>query len=254
MVTNGLNKLARLGAVVAVVACTTQCQCLVPVDEGDDAGARDASVVGDAGRDASMGDASVECVTPADCRGQPWATQWCNVPSPDAGFSCVNGRCVSTCSDVSNDVCTVDAGHSHATLAPEAMKCLRCEREGLRCPRASCETERWFGPGMDRFSRRVSSVECRPGVAPPIALLEELEFQSYESLMFQGYLGVECLLFIRGQRGVGLGTATVAPADGTFFAWHLPSLGGWCVSHQLQTGALRSSVACPLCTFVIEGL
>jgi hypothetical protein len=42
----------------------------------------------------------------------------------------------------------------------------------------------------------------------------------------------------------------VTPADCRGRSW----VTSWCVSHQLQPGALRSSVACPLCTFVIEGL
>jgi hypothetical protein len=212
--------------VVAVVACTTQCQCLVPVDEGDDAGARDASVV-DAGRDAGVPDANVECVTPADCRGRPWATQWCLFPTPDAGFSCVNSRCVSTCSDVSNDVCTVDAGGD----------CLSCSRDGTLCAADGCRD--------DAFTLRVSSVECRPGAVPPFATNAELTFASVR--------GASCLMAVTGLDG-GVGFVTRSRTGGPFFSWNLPPLGGSCVSHQLPTGALRSSVACPLCTFVIEGL
>jgi hypothetical protein len=235
MVTNGLKQLARLGAVVAVVACTTQCQCLVPVDEGDDAGARDAAVGdGGAGRDGGVDggrDAGVECVRPADCRGRSWVTSWCLSGGGDAGFSCVNSRCVATCSEVSNDTCTVDAGG----------ECLSCGRDGTRCVVDSCMN--------DAFTLRVSGVECRPGVVAPLADEAQLTFASVRS--------ASCLMAVTGPDG-GLGFVTRAPQGGPFssqfFSWNLPPLGGWCVSHQLQTGALRSSVACPLCTFVIEGL
>jgi hypothetical protein len=35
--------------------------------------------------------------------------------------------------------------------------------------------------------------------------------------------------------------------------WFIRPLGGWCVGEQLPTNAIRSTVACPDCTFGVEG-
>ncbi|MDX2014935.1 MAG: hypothetical protein SFW67_32360 [Myxococcaceae bacterium] len=228
----GVGGLGKLGAVVAVVACTTHCQCFVPVDDPVDAGALDSGLV-DAGvhdggsTDGGARDAGVECESPADCQGPSWVSRWCLFSAPDAGFSCVANRCVAVCQDVSGDTCRVDG----------SGECLGCTRDGTLCPGGRCQN--------DAFSLRISSVECRPGVTAPLSVDEQLTFASVR--------GGACLMAITGDDG-GVGFVTRSELGGPFFSWNLPVLGGWCVSHQLPTGALRSSVACPLCTFVIEGL
>lgn len=223
----GFAGLGRLGAAVVVLACTTHCQCFVPVDDGDDAGALDAGLVDAGAPDAGSADAGFECVSPADCQGPSWASQWCLFSASDGGFSCVANRCVATCQDVSGDTCRVDGGG----------ECLACTRDGTLCPGDRCRTE--------AFTLRVSNIECRPGVTPP--------FGSDDQLTFASVRGASCRMAITRDDG-GVGFVTRSETFGPFFSWNLPSLGGWCVSHQLPTGALRSSVACPRCTFVIEGL
>jgi hypothetical protein len=194
---------------------------------GDDAGARDAGPVDGGPRplDAGALDAGGECALPSDCRGVPWASRWCLFG--DGGFSCVDRQCVATCADVAGDTCQPDAG----------AECLVCQRDGPVCPADTCPP--------DAITTSVSSIECRPGVTPP--------FEVFAELAFVPVRGASCLMSVSGPDG-GLGTVTRTNRFGPISAWSLPALGGWCIAHQLPTGAIRSSVACPRCTFVIEGL
>ena len=50
----------------------------------------------------------------------------------------------------------------------------------------------------------------------------------------------------------GVGYVTRSATDGRHY-WFIRELGGWCIGEQLATGAIRSMVACPQCTFGVEG-
>ncbi|MFZ5445812.1 MAG: hypothetical protein ACOZQL_37820 [Myxococcota bacterium] len=202
------------------------CQCFVPVaDDLADAGAADASV--DAGADAGV-DAGVvdggECATAADCAGMPWASRWCLFGTP-AGFSCVERRCVSECVADAGRACSYD----------ESAECLTCSDGASTCEADTCPT--------DAFTATISSVECRPGVAPP--------FGAMTTLSFVPVRGASCMLSV-STPGAGLGQVLREPR-GVRHAWFIRELGGWCVGETLPTGAVRSMVACPLCTFGVEG-
>jgi hypothetical protein len=113
-------------------------------------------------------------------------------------------------------VCRPDAG----------ARCLACERDGPVCAEDTCPAE--------PLSLEVSSIECRQGVAPPIAPLDVLRFEAVP--------GTSCVMSVSA-RGLDLGTVTRTDRFGPLSAWRLPALGGWCIAHQLPTGAIRSSVA-----------
>lgn len=220
-----------LAALLAVVG---GCQCFQPVDERPDAGVRDAGLADagrpDAGLDASTPDAGggfsadggVECLTASDCVGTPWSNQWCFF-GVDAGFSCVDRRCVSECLAQPRVTCVVDAG----------SECLECGGAMAICPLDTC--------GRSAFTATVSTVDCRPGVTPML--------RSGEQLSFVPVRGASCLLSVSAAaRGFG----QVLRGNGRH-AWFVRELGGWCLGEELPTGAIRSQVACPLCSFGVEG-
>lgn len=218
-----------LGLVLAVVPA---CQCLVPVGEDElDAGA-DSGVVIDGGRvdagevkDAGfVSDGGSECRVASDCAAAPWASQWCRFGTPP-GLSCVEQRCVSEC--------VGDAGRTCAFDAP--VDCMRCSGELAMCNADDCPT--------DAFSATVSSVECRPGVTPPLS--------TGMTLSFVPIRGASCELSVSSP-AAGLGQVVRSSQDARHY-WFIRPLGGWCVGQQLATGAIRSMVACPDCTFGIEG-
>lgn len=213
------------------------CQCFEPVEEvdagfvrrdaGPDAGRADGgvsdggpsdggTVVRDAGRPDA--DAGHECVTAADCRATPWASRFCFF---DAGFSCIDHRCVSECPPTGR-TCFVDAG----------SECVECDVGAPLCLADTCPTSAFFG--------RISSVECRPDAGtPPIAIDDMISFVPVR--------GATCLL-----SATPLGQVVRSPLREEQY-WFIRPLGGYCLGTQLPTGAIRSSVACPSCTFTIEG-
>ena len=212
------------------------CQCLEPVaEETDDAGAdagRDAGSGpndagrNDAGSDAGLptNDGGVECRVASDCGGTPWSSAWCQFGAPP-GFSCVAERCVAECVGDAGQTCISDTPPSD---------CLTCSA-GPICATEGCPT--------DAFVARVSTVECRPGFAPTLMPGDELSFVPVR--------GASCMLSVSAPaRGLGL---AIRDTRSTRHAWFLRELGGWCVGDALPTGAIRSVVACPACTFGVEG-
>lgn len=203
------------------------CQCLQPVEEFDagspraDAGAVDAGPH-DAGRPNP--DAGEECLTAADCQGTPWARQWCFF-SADAGFSCLARRCVSEC-PLTSRTCIVN----------QATECMECSTGRPLCIEDLCPTA--------ALSARITYVECRPDAGrPPIAVDDQLSFVPVR--------GASCLMSV-SSAAAGLGQVVRAAGRAEQY-WFIRPLGGYCLGTQLPTGATRSSVACPLCSFTVEG-
>lgn len=211
--------------ILALLSVTlSACQCLVPVNEEPDAAGVDAGT--DAGADSGVfvSDGGSECLTASDCAGAPWASRWCVFGTPP-GFSCVAQRCVSECAGDAGRTCAYDS----------AQDCLACSNETPVCNADTCPT--------NAFAATVSSVECRPGVTP--------SFSMGTTLSFVPIRGASCEMSVSSNTG-GLGQVVRSAQDGRHF-WFIRELGGWCVGEQLPTGALRSVVACPRCTFGVEG-
>jgi hypothetical protein len=94
----------------------------------------------------------------------------------------------------------------------------------------------------DAFTAQVSTVECRPGVVAPLS--------PGDSLSFVPVRGASCELSVSTSTG-GLGQVVRSGAGRHF--WFIRPLGLWCVGEALPTGAIRSTVACPDCSFGVEG-
>lgn len=217
---------------LAVAVALAACQCLVPVDELADAGrsvdagqsdggpGSDAGLPRDAGLDADSG---IECEDADDCGGPLWSSPWCF--GADAGFSCVVGQCVSECQSEAGRTCTPDAG----------LDCLECTGSPALCVTDTCRRSAFGGV-------TVSSLTCRPGVTPVLRVGEELSFVPIR--------GASCEFSVSGE-GRGFGQATIDWRGRHF--WFIRELGGVCVGQSLPTGAIRSLVSCPACTFSLEG-
>ncbi|MBL8922952.1 MAG: hypothetical protein JNJ54_29150 [Myxococcaceae bacterium] len=215
--------MVRPSALLLVVALSGACQCLVPVEEGDGGVVADAGAAAGADGGGPVADGGVECSSPADCRGTSWATRWCGAGG--GGFSCVANRCVAECS-VAAKTCSVDA----------RAECASCGAEPVLCVADDCST--------NAFTASLSSVECRPGVTPTLAVNDLLSFVPIR--------GASCELSVSApSRGLG---QLYRARSGSRQFWFARELGGWCVGEHLPTGAIRSQVACPLCTLVVEGL
>jgi len=194
---------------------------LQPVGELEEDAGRSAV---DAGFDAgSSNDGGQECLLAADCRSAPWAA--CLFGQTPA-LSCVEHRCVSECrGDDAGRTCDYQPNN----------ECMTCGAEMPLCNADTCST--------DAFSATVSIVGCRPGVTPP--------FANGATLSFVPLRGASCEMSV-STNTAGLGQV-IRDQGSVRHYWFIRELGGWCVGEQLLTNALRSSVACPACTFGIEG-
>lgn len=195
-----------------VVLSLSGCQCFQPVDEDAGVMLADAAVVQDAGP---------ECSTAADCTGTPRVTAWCQtILQADAGFSCVDQRCVSQCSDSAGQTCFQDLD----------VECLRCPPT-TSCIPPSC------GSGAG-FSYTVTEVACT-GVAPL-----SVGARVHQRASSDGGCGVQLLLQTdAGEEPWGL--LYLQSARG--LSARIPSLGGTCLVSDLPTGAPRMLIDCPRC-------
>lgn len=194
-----------------VLITFTSCQCLQPVDE--DAGVEpfDAGFI------------SRTCTRPSDCSGSPYVMSWCGdfLNAADAGYSCVDGKCVAQCDSFAGQTCVQDRG----------VECLRCPST-TSCIPPTC------GGGFD-FTFSVSEYACY--AAPPFDLASRIrEAPSTDGgcgvpLYLQQPDGGESLfgyLFLQSARGLSA---------------RIDSLGGTCLVTELPTGAPRLLLDCPLC-------
>lgn len=182
------------------------CQCFVPVDEGFDAGVRDAGLVLDGG---------VPCRRSSDCPRPAAAPPFCG----DAAPSCVNARCLLEC-----------PGSGGRTCSQSAVLCLDCDAGQPLC--AGCR------PQACAFTLDPVQSRCPP------------PFDSQARFTMEPFSG-RCgggIVFDGGLLGVWLGAL-----EGDTTMIDLPPLGGICLGSRLATGAPRTLVSCPSCTFVAEG-
>lgn len=211
---------------LAALLTLAGCQCFVPVDEpdggapdaGTDAGLPDAGV--DAGTDAgSPGDGG--CALASQCTGGPQPTSsWCNTTQPDAGFSCVQSKCVWECPLVTaGRTCTVNQG----------TYCLECGDAGTMCP----ETTSCTSVGM-----MTATVESGAACT------------TFTDVNVMRGASAQCRYFVNTNTSAS-GEIWRLP-NGEYLAF-FPSLGGWCTGRSAFTGAPRSIFNCPGCQFVLMG-
>lgn len=219
---------AQLGSVVRA-ACfwsalsLAACQCFTPVAEGGDAGASGGGTAGGAssgggsagGTVATAGGTSgVRCAQASDCTGLApgGRTAFCGT-LPTQGWSCAFGRCVYECLG-SGRLCD-----------SSTRSCLTCGAQ-TTCTSASC-------PLLTHVSFEGSSCGIpRDELWRTAPTMNPCESQ---------------LLFPDG--GVA---GTVWAYGYTALRAEIPSLGGPCIGADLQTGAVRFSLACPSCTAQIR--
>lgn len=212
---------------VFILCCSTlACQCFQPVDERPDAGPRDGGArtdagATDAGLDAGVNDAGVrpdagvDCVTASDCVPRIRALPFC---SGGPVMSCVNSRCLVEC-----------AGPGSRTCRNTSDRCLDCDA-GMQC--ASC--------AAPACTFRVQLLEGT--CLAPFLNAAQTSVQPFSGRCGGG------LLFDGGLVGLWLGRIDTGTTR-----LEIPELGGTCLGNDLTTGAPRTLVSCPLCTFIAEG-
>jgi hypothetical protein len=197
------------------------CVCFQPVDEFPDAGQPDAGRLDAGSPDAGSPDAGTACTTASDCRGTPVVTSWCQqwLGGEDAGFSCVDRRCVAACSATAGQTCVQDPG----------VECLRCP-PAQSCVPPSC------GAGLD-FDLLVADIACVG--AAPFAEGTRVRMERLDG-------GCGSAMFLETDAGpVSLGVLFAQSARGLSARSEL--LGGTCLAAEMPTGAYRVLLDCPRC-------
>lgn len=222
----------QVGVVLLGIA---SCQCLEPVDERDggptSGGSSGGSTAGGVSGGTSGGGAGGQAGGAAGGSGydggDPACTTAANCPAgPNLRFCtdsrpvCVNGRCLYECG-------AADGGQTCQTTTPE---CLTCSGTAAcaQCRSIACtfRVEDALGPAC-----------------PPFGNLEEFSVQP-----FSGRCGA-AIVRDGGVFGVWVGAVNGAGRS----LIQIPSLGGACLGSNLYTGAPRTAISCPTCTFVVMG-
>lgn len=203
-----------------LLVAVSGCQCLQPVDEepvAPDGGRADAGVI-----DAGLRDAGGSCTRAADCSGPARVVSWCGnfVPGGDAGFSCVDQRCVAQCGAYAGQTCVQDRG----------VECLRCP------PPASCIPPSCGGG----FNFTYSVVEAACTGASPFGPGDRIR----EATGNDGGCGVNLYLQTGGGE-VHFGHLFLQSARG--LSARIDALGGTCLVSDVPTGAPRLILDCPRC-------
>jgi hypothetical protein len=195
------------------------CVCFQPVEEFTDAGS--SPDAGTGARDSGVPDARPECVTAADCRGTPTVTRWCVrwLAGEDAGFSCMDQKCVSSCGPFAGQTCAQDVG----------VECLRCP-PAQACIPPSCAA------GFNyRFT--VDDIACVG--APPFETGARVRFEHTDG-------GCGSILWLQTDAGeVDIGRLYGQSARG--LSARSDVLGGTCLAAEMPTGAYRVLLDCPRC-------
>jgi hypothetical protein len=208
------------------------CQCLVPVTEdggidaavnpSTDAGS-DAGLDGgtDAGMDAGIPPSDAGCALANECTAGPQLTSnWCNTTQPDAGFSCVQNKCVWECPLVAaGRTCTVNQG----------TYCLECGDAGTMCPETT---------SCNAMGSVMATVESGSSCT------------TFTSVTVMRGASAQCRYFVNTNTNA-TGEIWRLP-NGEYLAY-FSELGGWCTGRSAFTGAPRSIFNCPACQFVLMG-
>lgn len=175
----------------------------------------------DAGRDAGQLDAGQADAGTVDAGLTPQCVRASDCAPIDGGvpfcgglaMSCIDGKCVAECETEAPRVCT------------RSDRCLSCDGGTPTC--ALC---RAMGC---QFAIEVVSGTCPPSFRP----------------------GADVLGRCNGQIRIdgGLVGTWVGDLDDQASIIDIPSLGGTCVGRDLFTGARRTLVSCPVCTFIAFG-
>lgn len=256
-------------ALLLVAMTLGACQCLEPVDENPDAGARGGGSGGGAGGGGVTGDGggggSLACRQASDC---PGSLPGCDDPSPVSCRCGLNKHCASgTCTTV-DVVCPppLDAGQTCATPS----QCVGTPAPGGRwCGGQTAWTCAFNHCVVECLPGRVCKaadagclgcdglIECaRPGACTPLThlgieestcpqLIAEGAFLRATSLSSQA-----CGYAVAAPDGGLLGTVTFL--DGAWVMGQLPDLGGGCVGVNLPTGTIRYSLSCPGCVLTFR--
>lgn len=203
-----------------LVVVLSGCQCLVPVEDLTRSRRRDGGTRTDAGV-VDAGFTTQACTKPSDCVGPLALTRWCaQLPmTHDAGFSCLDHKCVAECGDQAGSTCGFD----------QKVGCLVCPA-GASCIPPDC------GGNAMRF--RVEDIAC-VGNKP---------FEA-GTVIDEAWDGGECPARFRFLDGGLFGELLLQDARG--LSLESDVLGGACFAYELPTGAQRLLFSCPRCQVVL---
>ncbi|MGV3624191.1 MAG: hypothetical protein ACO1OB_25460 [Archangium sp.] len=201
---------------LVLLSSLSACQCLVPVQDDEDAGtSMDASVITDAG--------SGECTSPSDCTGIGPTTRACDLIGADGGaWSCVQNRCVTQCATYAGRTCT-QSNSDCLTCAP-ATTCAPND-----CTRSA------------RFNYRVEDIACSIDAGVTVDT-------TFRELVGAANCGVP-LVIERPNGDDAFGT--LYEHDGVIRSARIERMGGVCIVTDLPTGLQRLLFDCPKCQFIL---
>lgn len=185
------------GLVVTAWLFASGCNCFVPVYEGD---------AGQEPKDAGSG-----CSTAAQCTGARPAQSLCAFTSVDAGFSCIDTKCVYDCQPDRACTSNADAG------------CISCAGKATSCQRGP------MGCGTTKVATVDTTNGC-PGNLMDLTLTP-----------IAGTCGWS-IADTNTSRSVG----TVYEVDDGYLVY-IPELGGTCTGFALSTQVERWLLSCPAC-------
>jgi hypothetical protein len=200
-------------ALIGVLLSAAACQCLVPVTEhldGGEGGGSGGGAAGGAGGVAGGGTAGGPACAPAQCPGPPPASSHCSF-GRDAGFSCIDEKCVFECFPGRTCDTADDAG------------CLTCATGRSCAPATGCN---WTAA-----ARVIGDNGCAMSLP--------------SDLMLTPLAGVCGWAVTDAATGRALGSIYRLD-DGSLLA-HLGDLGGTCVGFSQGMQVERWMFSCPAC-------
>lgn len=189
------------------------CNCLVPVYEfdGGSGGGTGGSAGGGAGGGVASSDGGCDAFT--QCTGPRPAQSLCGFTQRDAGFSCIDRRCVYDC----------EPDRTCNTSGPDAG-CLTCSGAGTSCQAgpAGCGTSR---------TAVIDATNGCPGTLMDLTLTP-----------IPGACG-----WTVTETSTGRVVGTVYRTENFEYLAYLPELGGTCTGFSLATQVERWLLSCPAC-------
>lgn len=181
---------------------------------------------GDGGRPADGGalDAG-PCTAAAQCTGSAPTSSWC--AGSDAGFSCIERKCVWECPLTNaRRTCIVDGGYGG---------CLVCGAQTI-CP-INC-------PGAGGYNTVVESGSlCTVWPGTSIA---------FTNVTIMRTASAQCH-YTAYQTAGAEQLGDIWRLSNDEYLAYFPSFGGWCTGRSAYTGAPRSIFNCPRCQFGLAG-